>query len=219
MRRPSPKFYKLLLVAGLAAFLFGCGKPAEKAAAPAGMVRIKGGSFRMGRTTECRYEAPVHTVEVETFYIDEHEVTVAEFAKFVDATKYVTDAEKLGWSEVFDMVEREWKRVDGADLRHPEGADSTANSNEPVCQISWNDAIAYACWTGKRLPTEAEFEYAERGGLDQKEYAWGDELEPQGKYLANWWQGEFPDKNTGEDGFVGRAPVLVFRQTATGFMT
>jgi formylglycine-generating enzyme required for sulfatase activity len=216
VRKPRHHFWKVLFVAALTACAIGCGKPTKERYAPAGMVLVNGGSFRMGSADGMPYEAPVHKVDVDTFYIDEHEVTVAEFAKFVDETKYVTDAEKFGWSAVFDIKSGNWKRVDGADWRHPEGGSSTASPNEPVCQISWNDAKAYADWTGKRLPTEAEFEYAARGGLDQKEYAWGDELEPQGKYLANWWQGNFPDKNTGEDGFVGRAPVKSFPPNGFG---
>lgn len=170
----------------------------------------------MGSADGMPYEAPVHTVEVDPFYIDEHEVTVAEFAKFVDEAKYLTDTERFGWSAVFDLKAGEWKRVDGADWRHPEGPESVADLKEPVCQISWNDANAYAKWAGKRLPTEGEFEFAARGGMDQKEYAWGDELKPRGKFLANWWQGNFPDKNTGDDGFLGRAPVKSFPPNGYG---
>jgi len=181
-----------------------------------GMVLINGGKFLMGTEDGMSYEAPVHEVTVKSFWMDRHEVTVAEFSMFVSATGYKTDAEKFGWSGAFDLKTGEWKRTKGANWRHPDGPRSEAASNEPVCQVSWNDAAAYAKWAGKRLPTEAEWEYAARGGLAQKKYSWGDELRPNGKPLANWWQGNFPDQNTGEDGFIGRAPVESFPPNGFG---
>ncbi|MGB7207171.1 MAG: formylglycine-generating enzyme family protein [Pyrinomonadaceae bacterium] len=184
--------------------------------APEGMILIKGGSFQMGTDDGMPFEGPVHSVELNPFFIDEHEVTVAQFDEFVKATGYSTEAERYGWSGVFDFASGEWKRVDGADWRHPEGGNSAATPNEPVCQISWNDANEYAKWAGKRLPTEAEFEFAARGGLIGKEYAWGDELRPDGKPAANWWQGVFPEKNTNEDGFLSRAPVESFPANGYG---
>ena len=181
-----------------------------------GMVLINGGKFLMGTEDGMSYEAPVHEVTIKSFWMDRHEVTVAEFSMFVSATGYKTDAEKFGWSGAFDLKTGEWKRTKGANWRHPDAPRSEAASNEPVCQVSWNDAAAYTKWAGKRLPTEAEWEYAARGGLVQKKYSWGDELRPNGKPLANWWQGNFPDQNTGEDGFIGRAPVESFPPNGFG---
>jgi formylglycine-generating enzyme required for sulfatase activity len=148
--------------------------------------------------------------------MDRHEVTVAEFDKFVKATNYKTDAEKFGWSGVFDPAAKSWTKGDGADWRHPDGPKSTAQPNEPVTQVSYADAQAYAKWAGKRLPTEAEFECAARGGLVNKKYAWGDELTPGGKHLANVWQGHFPEIDKGEDGFKSRSPVESFPPNGYG---
>lgn len=170
----------------------------------------------MGSDDGLPFESPVHPVEVKSFLMDETEVTVAEFARFVEETNYQTEAERFGWSGVFDFKTGEWQKVDGANWRHPEGKGSTANPNEPVCQVSWNDAVEYAKWANKRLPTEAEFEFAARGGLIGKKYAWGNDLRPNGKPVANWWQGRFPDKNTVEDGFLSRAPVKSFAPNGYG---
>ena len=181
-----------------------------------GMVLIKGGTFLMGTNDGMPYEAPVHAVMVNSFWMDEHEVTVAEFATFVAASGYQTDAERFGWSGVFEIRTGEWGKVDHVDWRHPDGPTSQPSPDEPVCQVSWRDAEAYARWAGKRLPTEAEWEYAARGGLAGKRYAWGDELRPNGKPVANWWQGHFPEKDTGEDGFTNRAPVKSFPPNGYG---
>lgn len=170
----------------------------------------------MGTNDGMPYEGPVHTVELDSYLIDEHEVTVNQFERFVVATNYRTDAEKFGWAGVFDLDAGEWRRVYGADWRHPEGPSSAARPDEPVCQVSWNDASEYAKWAGKRLPTEAEFEFAARGGLAGKKYSWGDDLRPNGRPVANWWQGTFPDNNTAEDGFLGRAPVKSFPPNGYG---
>jgi formylglycine-generating enzyme len=181
-----------------------------------GMVLVKGGRFLMGSDDGMPSEAPVHEVNVKSFWMDTHEVTVAEFAKFVAATGYQTDAERFGWSGAFNLKEAQWKKTEGASWRHPDGPGSNAAADEPVCQVSWNDAAAYAKWAGKRLPTEAEWEYAARGGLAQKTYSWGDNLRPNGKPVANWWQGNFPDRNTSEDGFIARAPVGSFPPNGYG---
>jgi formylglycine-generating enzyme required for sulfatase activity len=161
-------------------------------------------------------ESPAHEVTVGPFLMDRHEVTVAEFARFVEATGYVTEAERFGWSGVFDTAPGEWTRRDGATWRDPEANGVRVNPDEPVTQVSWADASAYARWAGKRLPTEAEWEYAARGGLAGRRYVWGDELRPGGRPVANWWQGSFPSENTGEDGFLGRAPVESFPANGYG---
>lgn len=180
------------------------------------MVLIKGGSFTMGASDGLPAESPVHRVTVKSFWIDRHEVTVAQFGEFVKAIGYQTEAEKAGWSGVFNSTASRWQKIDGADWQHPEGPSSSAPLDEPVTHVSWNDAVAYASWARKQLPTEAEFEYTARGGLAEKKYAWGDELNPSGEYRANYWQGVFPTRNLGEDGFFGRAPVGSFPPNGYG---
>jgi len=203
--------------------------------APAGMVWISGGRFWMG-TNHLEDAQPVHQVEVKGFWIDQTDVTNEEFARFVQATGYVTVAERpLDPKEFPDLAPEDlapgavvftspaapvsfenplawWRFVRGANWRHPNGPNSDLQGKEkyPVVQIAWRDAVAYAKWAGKRLPTEAEWEFASRGGRDRQEYAWGNELRPQGKWMANTFQGHFPDKNTSEDGFAGVAPVASF---------
>lgn len=185
----------------------------------AGMVRIPGGRVTMGSVEGYLDEGPVHEVTVDGFWLDRTEVTVAAFERFVTATGYRTEAERFGWSGVFQPGVGGWHRVDGADWRHPEGpAAPPAGPDEPVTQVSWHDAIAYAAWAGKRLPTEAEWEAAARGGLVGRRFSWGDDPCPGPRCAANWWQGRFPLEDEGRDGFRGRAPVGQFPPNGYGLV-
>jgi sulfatase modifying factor 1 len=177
-------------------------------------------------------EVPVHRVELTAFHIDETAVTNAQFATFVRATGHVTDAERFETSAVFHSEVAAapadilgpvpgtpwWITVRGASWRSPEGprSDVSRRQNHPVVHISWHDATAYAAWAGKRLPTEAEWEYAARGGLEARRYPWGDELAPRGRWRCNIWQGEFPHHNSAEDGHVTTAPVKAYTRNGHG---
>jgi formylglycine-generating enzyme required for sulfatase activity len=176
-------------------------------AAPAGMVPIPGGAFTMGTDEGMPFEGPAHRVRVSPFFMDRHEVTNREFARFVKATHHRTESEKQGWSGVFDPRTKGWVSQKGADWRHPEGPSSRHRAKEPVVHVSWDDAAAYCAWAGKRLPTEAEFERAARGGREGALYPWGDSYQLKGRFQTNVWQGTFPEKDRGEDGFPGLAPV------------
>jgi len=204
------------------------------------MVWIEGGEAILG-SQNGDADAPLHRVRLDGFFMDETEVTNAEFARFVAATGHVTDAEKVPTAAELPGVRKEdlvagsllftppsttpdlrefwrwWTFVPGADWRHPEGPGSSIDgkANHPVVHVSWRDANAYATWAGKRLPTEAEWEFAARGGLDRQRFVWGDEPRPDGAFRANIWQGRFPTENTGEDGHVTTSPVRAF--PANGF--
>jgi len=178
-------------------------------------------------------EGPVHPVNVPPFYMDECAVTNQQFRAFIQDTGYVTEAERFGWSYVFyEFVFPEsrsnvlqqlvhvpwWLAVEGAYWYCPDGPDSSLDGREdhPVVHITWNDALAYCYWSGKRLPTEAEWEYAARGGFVQKRYPWGDVLKPEGEHRCNIWQGKFPTKNHASDGYRGTAPARSYLPNGYG---
>jgi formylglycine-generating enzyme required for sulfatase activity len=239
-----------LLAAALLAVLAGT---ASAIAGPSGMVWIPAGEFTMGTDDpkSMRNERPAHRVKLDGFWTDEHDLTNAEFRKFVEATGYVTTAEQpVDWEKIKKQVPpgtpkpsdemlkpgslvftpphhpvdlRDlgawWTWTGGANWKHPEGPKSNIEGRDehPVVQVSWDDAIAYAKWAGKRLPTEAEWEYAARGGLEGKRYPWGDEFKgADGKFRANTYTGKFPVADTKEDGFAGTSPVKAFPPNGYG---
>jgi len=212
---------------------------------PGGMVWVPGGTFWMGGNDASTDDAgPAHRVTLRGYWVDRTEVTNREFAEFVAATGHLTSAERppqsqdypgvpagklVAGSAVFappaGPVDRDdwlswWEYVPGASWRRPGGPSTTIDGrdDEPVVHVSWDDARAFAAWAGKRLPSEAEWEYAARGGLDRKPFAWGDSVEPEGRPRMNHWQGEFPTLDGGGDGFRGLAPVGSFPPNGYGLL-
>jgi formylglycine-generating enzyme required for sulfatase activity len=207
-----------------------------------GMTWVPGGTFAMGSEDFYPEEQPVRSVEVDGFWIDRHPVTVSQFTRFVGETGYVTVAERpldpadypdadpaalVPGSLVFHKtpgpvdlrdVRSWWRYVPGAFWRAPEGPGSSVagRHRHPVTHVAYEDAAAYAAWAGKALPTEAEWEHAARGGLEGKVFAWGDEIAPHGRAMANTWQGEFPWQNLRSDGYEGTSPVGVFAPNGFG---
>jgi len=213
------------------------GRPPAKA-----MVWVPGGTFTMGADHHYTEEAPAHPVTVDGFWIDPYLVTNSQFQKFVKATGYVTVAERPANPDLYpgaqpDLLQPSscvfvkpdrpvdktshynwWTYIAGANWRHPEGPGSSikGRENHPVVHVTYADVEAYAQWIGKAIPTEAEWEFAAWGGLPYAEFAWGDELHPQGKMMANTWQGEFPWQNLKTDGYEGTSPVGAFAPNGYG---
>jgi formylglycine-generating enzyme len=209
--------------------------PAAREGAPDGLVTVAGGRYRVGDESAWSYpgdgEGPEHEAELRSFRIGRTTVTNRQFLEFVQATGWKSDAERYGWSFVFGGLLPDdfpptrgvegapwWRQVMGADWCHPEGPQSDVSDRDdhPVVHISWNDAQAYCAWDGSRLPTEAEWEVAARGGLQGLPFPWGDQLEPDGSHRMNVFQGEFPGGNSGADGYIGTAPVDAFDPNGYG---
>ena len=210
---------------------------APEAGSTQDMARITQERFLMGaegpETWAADWEGPVREVRLAPYWLDRTAVTNEQFATFVETTGYRTDAERFGWSFVFHnqipkahrkrmVFDRAfgiewWARVEDAGWRKPGGPGTNIRKrmDHPVVHVSWNDAQAYCQWAGKRLPTEAEWECAARGGDERRLYPWGDELTPRGKHQCNIWQGRFPEEDTAADGYAGTAPARSF--PANGF--
>ena len=209
--------------------------PTAGGPSPDTLVTVSGGRSLIGDESEWSYpgdgEGPVHEVELTAYRIQRCAVSNGQFAEFVGATGWRTDAERFKWSFVFGGLLPDdfpptrgvegapwWRQVMGADWSHPEGphSDLSERQDHPVVHVSWNDAQAYCAWTGTRLPTEAEWEVAARGGRVGAPFPWGDELEPDGRHQMNVFQGEFPGGNTAADGYLGTAPVDAFEPNGFG---
>lgn len=184
-----------------------------------GMARLPASVFLMGTPRPGPADQrPVHRVKMKSSWLDITHVTNRDFEAFVVETDYETTAEKRGWSLLFDRQRGGWKETAGVCWRHPTGANSSlvGKGEYPVVHVSWFDAVAYASWAGKRLPTEAEYEFAARGGLSDSTYPWGRELTSGNRLQANYWQGKFPLTNLEQDGFFGVAPAKSFPANAYG---
>ncbi|KDQ70031.1 formylglycine-generating enzyme family protein [Streptomyces halstedii] len=210
--------------------------PRPGAEPPSHAVRLPGGTFRMGSDEGLGHpddeEGPVRAVTVGPFAVATTTVTTARWAEFAEETGHVSDAERFGWSHVFHLhlppavAARAarvrsapwWCAVRGADWRHPEGpgSDLAGRDDHPAVHVSWRDAQAWCAWAGGRLPTEAEWEYAARGGLQDARYPWGDEPRPGGEHRCNIWQGGFPWREETADGWAGTAPVTTYAPNGFG---
>lgn len=181
------------------------------------MITFKGGNFIMGSNTGLPQEKPEHEVSIKAFKIDKSPVTVAQFNAFVQATAYQTEAERFGDSGVFSLEKQSWELLKGAYWKKPFGPNGPdAERNHPVTHVSWNDALAYAQWAGKRLPTEAEWEYAARSGKNSgNKFSWGNKVEENGQYFANTWQGSMSAPET-KDGFLYTCPIGTFGENEAG---
>ena len=232
-------FITRLLILTTVVFLFSCtqkpkesvGKPkdntnhetpipntieAVKSGAYNNMVFFQGGVYKIGNDLGLPNEFPSHDVTLKSFYIDRSPVTVGEFRRFIKSAGYRTEAEKFGDAGVFDLLKMQWELRKGAIWEYPLGNNEKAGDDHPVTQVSWNDALAYAQWAGKRLPTEAEWEVAARSGeYSSQKFSWGDHLVVYGRFMANVWQGEISNTKT-EDGYLYTSPVGVFGENKAG---
>jgi sulfatase modifying factor 1 len=181
------------------------------------MIFFEGGDFMMGSKNGLPQEQPVHKVSINSFKIDKSPITVVQFKIFIKTTNYKTEAEKFGDSGVFNLEGKNWELLPGAFWLKPFGPSGPeAEDNHPVTHVSWNDAVKYASWAGKRLPTEAEWEYAARSGKNSgQKFSWGNEVSVNGKYFANTWQGTLEAPETG-DGFLFTCPVGTFGENEAG---
>ncbi len=192
-------------------------KPKKTDAPEMEMIFFEGGTFKMGSENGLPNEQPVHEVTLKPFYVDKTPVTVAQFRTFTEATNFKTEAEKYGDSGVFNLEKQNWELLPGTTWRKPFGPSGPdAEENHPVTHVSWNDAVAYAKWKGKRLPTEAEWEFAARSGKNSgNKFSWGNEVTINGKYFANTWQGPI-DAPKVEDGYLFTSPVGAFGENEAG---